>query len=92
VKCNTEFDRCSLFLYAYMKNRYVKDSFANRFSLYAFFKRLSRLPIPGKEYASHGYHIHEIGPKSLSGKGLQEFAESTEKFMAQGRGGCPFNV
>lgn len=44
----------------------------------------------GDRYASEGYHIAEIGPKGMKGKGAEVMALEKEKLRAQITGGCPF--
>lgn len=67
---------------------YVPESYSN--GLQAWIRWLSGKGYPSKAFKSEGYHIHELGPFSMSGKGLEEYNATREKLQKSGRGGCPF--
>lgn len=70
---------------------YYENTWWNRNTLQVWMKWLSGRPIPnGKDYSSEGYLISEIGPRSLSGKGRNDFEATKTKLMSERRGGCPF--
>lgn len=51
------------------------------------------LPVPGdggEEFWPKGYKIHEIGPKSMRGKGEGYVRESRERLVKERMRGCPF--
>ncbi|TID21333.1 hypothetical protein E6O75_ATG04728 [Venturia nashicola] len=70
---------------------YMESSLRNRWGPQAWFKWIGGKPIPGALYKPQGYLIHEVGPKSQEGRGLEEFEEGKEKLMREARGGCPFS-
>ena len=48
-------------------------------------------PYPGgQKYKSQGYHMYEVGPTNMDGKGMDAYEETRQKLFAQGRGACPF--
>ncbi|KIW06963.1 uncharacterized protein PV09_02622 [Verruconis gallopava] len=70
---------------------YYPDNFTNRWlSLQTWVKWMRGLPIPGPQYKPEGYDVPNVGPKHLEGKGTAEMAQTKERLMASGRGGCPF--
>jgi len=70
---------------------YCESNWKSRNTLQAWMKWLGGKPIPdGKNYKPEGYLIPEIGPKSMSGKGEEEFEVTRTKLTKQNRGGCPF--
>ncbi|KAF2495919.1 hypothetical protein BU16DRAFT_508612 [Lophium mytilinum] len=72
---------------------YVPETFRNRWGLEAWVRWLAGRPIPGGgKYKPEGYHMHEVGPKKMEGKGLEHYEAEREKLFAAGKGGCPFAV
>lgn len=71
---------------------YMKPTFANRFGFWAIVARMTGKPYAGSDakYRPEGYHIHEVGPHLMAGKGMKEYEATRDHLMAQGRGGCPF--
>ena len=51
------------------------------------------LPIPGDDgdaYGPQGYKIHEIGPRSMRGKGEGYWREEKPRVTMERMKGCPF--
>jgi len=72
---------------------YYENTWWNRNTLQVWIKWLMGRPIPnGRDFAPDGYLIQEIGPRSLSGKGLMEFEATKAKLLSVKRGGCPFSI
>ncbi|KAF2088755.1 hypothetical protein K490DRAFT_72476 [Saccharata proteae CBS 121410] len=70
---------------------YVEPTFVERWSPKSWVKWLAGKPYPGdKKFKPEGYRIQDVGPKSMEGKGMDDFSRTREKLLAQGRGGCPF--
>ena len=72
---------------------YIKPTFWNRFGPPAWPARLMGLPLPGDKngrYWPNGYHIRDIGPVFLRGKGGDYVKESKEKMIKMRMSGCPF--
>ena len=50
-------------------------------------------PVPGDDgdkYMPEGYKIHEIGPRSMRGRGESYWRESREGLVEERMKGCPF--
>lgn len=50
-------------------------------------------PLPGDEgekFRPQGYHIHDVGPDSMQGKGLEAVNMTKERIMKRNSGRCPF--
>ena len=45
----------------------------------------------GDKYHPQGYTFTDIGPKALSGEGIQEMDETRAWLVHKNRGGCPFS-
>jgi hypothetical protein len=71
---------------------YVKPTIFNRNSPWSWYAWAVGKPYPGSDakHKPEGYHIHEVGPNSVSGRGMTEFTEGRDRLLAEKRGGCPF--
>lgn len=70
---------------------YIQESFWNCYGPEAWIRWMAGRPYPGgQKYKSQGYHMYEVGPTQMDGKGMDAYEETRQKLFAQGRGACPF--
>ncbi|OCK80615.1 hypothetical protein K432DRAFT_297294 [Lepidopterella palustris CBS 459.81] len=70
---------------------YIPETLYTRYSPSAWLRWIAGRPIPGgQKYKPEGYHMHEIGPSKMEGKGMEAYEEGKERLLKQGRGKCPF--
>ena len=72
-------------------HRYIQESFWNCYGPEAWIRWMTGRPCPGgQKYKSQGYHMYEVGPTEMDGKGMNAYEETRQKLFTQGRGACPF--
>lgn len=72
---------------------YVRPTFWRRWGPGAWGSRLVGLPVPGDEgekYYPQGYHLPDVGPKLMLGKGAESAKETVSNLRKTRTGGCPF--
>lgn len=70
---------------------YIKKTIWNCYGPEAWIRWAAGRPYPeGQKYKSQGYHIHEVGPSKMDGKGMDAYEATRQKLFAQSRGACPF--
>ncbi|CAF9921181.1 MAG: hypothetical protein HETSPECPRED_004457 [Heterodermia speciosa] len=82
-------------LYDYLAHPwYIKPTLRRRWGPGAWITRLLGYKVPGDDgdkYHPDGYTIAEIGPRELSGKGLEEMSKTRLRLTSADFGGCPFS-
>ena len=59
----------------------------------AWLYRMLGKPVPGDDndkYSPKGYHIGDVGPNHMVGKGMDSTSEIKANLKKRNRGGCPF--
>ena len=72
---------------------YVKPTLLRRWGPKSWITRLLGRKLPGDDgnkYLPEGWTHAEIGPRALSGKGIEKMDEDYKRLVSQKRGGCPF--
>lgn len=71
---------------------YIKPSLTQRWNFKSWMLWLTGGYVPSNhqpEYRPEGYHIAELGPVSLEGKGIDEMQRAKQRVMTRFQG-CPF--